>query len=165
MELFSCQAVSDSFVTTWTVACQAPLSMGFPRQESFSRLSFSSPGNFLIKRLNPCLLNWQVGSLPLSHQGIPCLGMLYCYSEEWSASLWHKNKRIKLWNRIEDLLFINFYTHKDQVQWRVYSKMLKNIIFLGWNYEFSSLLFGLFFFKWCIKTHNKDILFLKNCLI
>ena len=25
--------VSDSFVTPWTVACQAPLSMGFPREE------------------------------------------------------------------------------------------------------------------------------------
>ena len=29
----SCSVVSDSFVTPWTVARQAPLSMGFPRQE------------------------------------------------------------------------------------------------------------------------------------
>ena len=29
--LFSWSAVSDSFVTPWTVACQAPLCMGFPR--------------------------------------------------------------------------------------------------------------------------------------
>ena len=29
--LFSCQVMSDSFVTPWTVACQAPLSMEFPR--------------------------------------------------------------------------------------------------------------------------------------
>ena len=28
----ACSVVSDSFVTPWTVACQAPLSMGFPRQ-------------------------------------------------------------------------------------------------------------------------------------
>ena len=41
--LFSCKVVSDSFVTPWTIACQAPLSMGFPRQESWSRLPFSSP--------------------------------------------------------------------------------------------------------------------------
>ena len=37
--------VSDSFVTPWTVARQTPLSMGFPRQEYWSRLPFSSPGD------------------------------------------------------------------------------------------------------------------------
>ena len=31
-------------MTPWTVACQAPLSMGFPRQEYWSELPFSSPG-------------------------------------------------------------------------------------------------------------------------
>ena len=30
---FSRSVVSDSFLTTWTVACQTPLSVGFPRQE------------------------------------------------------------------------------------------------------------------------------------
>ena len=29
----------------WTVAHQAPLSMGFPRQEYWNRLPFSSPGD------------------------------------------------------------------------------------------------------------------------
>ena len=33
------------FVTPWTVACQAPLSMGFPRQEYQSGLPFPSPGD------------------------------------------------------------------------------------------------------------------------
>ena len=32
------------FVTTWMVACQAPLSMEFSRQEYWSGLPFSSPG-------------------------------------------------------------------------------------------------------------------------
>ena len=36
--------MSDS-VTSWTVACQAPLSMGFPRQEYWSGLPFPSPGD------------------------------------------------------------------------------------------------------------------------
>ena len=31
--LFSHSVVSDSFVTRWTVVCQLPLSLGFPRQE------------------------------------------------------------------------------------------------------------------------------------
>ena len=36
--------VSDSFVTTWTVAHQAPLSMGFCRQEHWSGLLCPPPG-------------------------------------------------------------------------------------------------------------------------
>ena len=31
----------------WTVACQAPLSMGFPRQEYWSELPFPPPGDLL----------------------------------------------------------------------------------------------------------------------
>ena len=42
--LFSRSVVSDSFGTLWTLACQAPLSMGFPRQEYWSALPFLSPG-------------------------------------------------------------------------------------------------------------------------
>ena len=35
-----CSVVSDSFATPWTIACQAPLSMGFPRPEYWSGLPF-----------------------------------------------------------------------------------------------------------------------------
>ena len=34
------------FVIPWTVSCQAPLSMGLSRQEYWSELPFSSPGDF-----------------------------------------------------------------------------------------------------------------------
>ena len=43
------------FVTPWTVAHQAPLSLGFPRQE-WSGLHFPLQGIFLTHELNPCLL-------------------------------------------------------------------------------------------------------------
>ena len=33
------------FATPWTVARQAPLSMGFPRQEHWRGLPFPSPGD------------------------------------------------------------------------------------------------------------------------
>ena len=36
--------MSDSFVSPWTKATQAPLSMGFPRQQYWSRLPFPPPG-------------------------------------------------------------------------------------------------------------------------
>ena len=43
---FSAQSLSRVwlFATLWTVAHQVPLSMGFPRQESWSGLPFPSPG-------------------------------------------------------------------------------------------------------------------------
>ena len=56
------------FVTLWTVAHQAPLSMGFSRQECWSRLPFLLQGIFLTQGGNPhllCLLHWPAGSLPL----------------------------------------------------------------------------------------------------
>ena len=42
---FSCFSCVQLFVTPWMVACQAPLSMGFSRQEYWSRRPFPSPGN------------------------------------------------------------------------------------------------------------------------
>ena len=44
--------VSDS-ATPWTVAHQAPLSMGFPRQEYWSRLPFPSPGDLSNPGIEP----------------------------------------------------------------------------------------------------------------
>ena len=43
--LFSQLSCVQLFVTPWTVACHAPLSMAFPRQENWSWLLFSSPGS------------------------------------------------------------------------------------------------------------------------
>ena len=45
--IWTCQSLScvQLFASPWTVACQAPLSMGFSRQEYWSRLPFPSPGN------------------------------------------------------------------------------------------------------------------------
>ena len=45
MLLFSNSVMSHSFVTPWTVARQAPLFMGFPRQQYWSGLLFPSPGD------------------------------------------------------------------------------------------------------------------------
>ena len=43
--LFCHSVVSDSLATPWTVACQAPLSMEFSRQEYWSGLPFPPPGD------------------------------------------------------------------------------------------------------------------------
>ena len=41
------------FVTLWTVAHQAPLSMGFSRQEYWSRLPFPPPGDLSDPGIEP----------------------------------------------------------------------------------------------------------------
>ena len=41
------------FVTPWTAACQAPLSMGLPRQEYRSGLPFPSPGDLPSPGIEP----------------------------------------------------------------------------------------------------------------
>ena len=53
MCVLSCSVVSDSFVTPWTVARQAPLSMGFSRQEYWSGLPFPPPGDLLHPGIEP----------------------------------------------------------------------------------------------------------------
>ena len=57
------------FVTPWTVAHQAPLSVEFSRQESWSRLPFPSPGDLPDQGLNPGILHCRQILYHLSHQG------------------------------------------------------------------------------------------------
>ena len=44
------------FMTIWTLVLQAPLSMGFSRQEYWSGFPWPSPGDLLDQGLNPYLL-------------------------------------------------------------------------------------------------------------
>ena len=58
-------------MTPWTVARQAPLSMGFPRQKYWRGLPFSSPGDLPdagIEARSPAL---QADSLPAELPGKP----------------------------------------------------------------------------------------------
>ena len=61
--MLSCSVVSDS-VTSWTVGRQAPLSMGFPRQDYWSGLSCPLPGDLLNPGLELGSPALQVDSLP-----------------------------------------------------------------------------------------------------
>ena len=51
-------------MTPWIVAHQAPLSMGFPRQEYWSGLPFPSPGDFPDLGIKPRSPALQADSLP-----------------------------------------------------------------------------------------------------
>ena len=58
------------FATPWTVAHQAPLSMGFSRQEYWSGLPFPSPGDLPHPGIKPKCPALQADSLPPEPPGI-----------------------------------------------------------------------------------------------
>ena len=85
------------FVTPWTVACQAPLSLGFSRQEYWSGLPC------LLQKIVPtqgsnlcllCLLHWQVHFLPLALPGKPSL-YTGAKSNLWDR-VWGKEKKKRI---------------------------------------------------------------------
>ena len=53
LSYFSCVQL---FGNLWTVACEAPLSMGFSRQEYWSGVPFPSLGDFLDTGIEPTSL-------------------------------------------------------------------------------------------------------------
>ena len=59
------------FVTQWTIACQAPLSMGFSRQEYWNGLPFLSPGDLPNPGIEPRSPALQTGALPSEPPGNP----------------------------------------------------------------------------------------------
>ena len=65
--------MSDSWTlaTPLTVACQAPLSMGFSRQEYWSGLPFPSPGDLPDPGIEPRSRALQADSLPTELCGKP----------------------------------------------------------------------------------------------
>ena len=79
------------FVTTWSVAHQAPIFMGFPRQEYGVGCHFLLQGIFPAQGLNPCFLHWQLDSLPLRQLGSLNICILrvdsLCCTEEIYATL------------------------------------------------------------------------------
>ena len=69
--VLSYEVMSDS-ATSKSVACHAPLSMGFPRREYWSGLPFPPPGNLPdpgIEPTSPVSPTLQVNSLPTEPSG------------------------------------------------------------------------------------------------
>ena len=71
------------FATPWTVAHQAPLSMGFQRQEYRSGLPFLSPGDLLNPGIKPGLLHCRQSLLSSESPGKP----IYIHSG-WLNQSW-----------------------------------------------------------------------------
>ena len=103
-----CDALSHVwlFASPWTVAHQAPLSMGFARQEYWSGLHLLLQEIFLTQGSNPHLLHrlhWQVCSLPLESPGV--------LPDNWRSnakgSLAHFHLFFHLWFLVTDGLHLS----------------------------------------------------------
>ena len=68
------------FVTPWTVAHQAPLSMGFFRQEYWNGLPFSSSRDLPGPGIEPASPALRADSLPAEPSGSPSWGIRSCIS-------------------------------------------------------------------------------------
>jgi len=60
-----------TLATTWALACQPPLSLGFSGKNAGMDCHFLLQGIFLTQGLNPSLLLGRQTLLTLSHQGSP----------------------------------------------------------------------------------------------
>ena len=52
---------------------------------------------------NSCLLHWQVGSLPLSRQGSPCIVVCLCWSQ---TPNYHSLPHLSLWQPFTSFLYL-----------------------------------------------------------
>ena len=92
-----------TLATPWTVACQAPLSMGFSRQEYLSGLPFSSPGDLPASGIKPRSPALQTDSLSNKLQGKPYVPCLQLFQENMAGS--------QSWT--EKMLSSTFQLHKN----------------------------------------------------
>ena len=129
-------------MTPWPVACQAPLSLGFCRQDYLSRLLFPPPEDLPDPGIEPTSPTWQWKSLPLNHVlatfnsatmsiRVPvsfqisfCL--FWIYVQEWKKFC-HITLSDKWWNLLN--LFIKYFrefspekamaTHSSTLAWKI----------------------------------------------
>ena len=91
-------------MTPWTVACRAPLSTEFSRQEYWSGLPFPSPGDPANPGIEPRSPVLQADALP-SERGKPreahCMLVKINFSQLQKLNIWHvKDKVLKARNKI-----------------------------------------------------------------
>ena len=97
-EVLSCFSHVRFFVILWTVACQAPLSMGFSNQEYENGFPCTPPRdlpNLGIDLCLLCLLHWQADSLRLGPPRKPSI-CLYPFNKYIPFSLPNKPMNLTL---------------------------------------------------------------------
>ena len=122
---WSRSVMSNSFATPWTVAHQAPPSMGFSRQEYWSGLPFLSPGDLSDPAIEPGFPALQADALPSEPPGNP-------YSEGKLTFKWffffflpHSEDRISQyshpkssgWLLLQNLVTLKSNPEAEEMKW------------------------------------------------
>ena len=111
-QLLSCVQL---FVTPWTVACQAPLSMEFSRQEYWRGCHFLPQGIFLTQGANLCLcVSCKVrGFFTTVPPGKPCFPYMYIYIHTYTHTHTHTHlyTHIHTYTHTHIHTYTHIYTH------------------------------------------------------
>ena len=114
--------------------------MRFSRQEYWSRLPFLSPGDLPNPGIEPSLLHWQVGSLPLSYQGSPSLcprpqfrqqhHILFSGPWDWIVTVVNRESTLYFW--ISPLEW-SLFKKTSPSPWNKEEKLKGNEMRRGWQ--------------------------------
>ena len=129
----------DSFLTSRTVACQAPLSVGFSRQEYWSGLPFPLPGDLPDPGIEPAapvehgMLNmnwtWQACSLPAKWSEKP-IKLLIHLNHCQSIS-----RMPKVYSTLMGLLcYFSVLSHQE-----LFTQVFKNVNIWNFNSDLNSV--------------------------
>ena len=89
------------FATPWTIAYQAPPSMGFSRQEYWSGLPFPSPGDLPNSGIEPKSPTLEADTLTSEPPGKPCARMVSSYYRRMNKDVAHIYNGILLGHKKE----------------------------------------------------------------
>ena len=113
--------MSNSFANAWTVALQAPLSMGFPRQEYWSGLPFPSPGGLPDPRIKPTSSALAGGFFTTKSLGKPIyMCVCVCVYVEKFAKL-NRKLNLKAKHEIKSVMKVNMKTGESVINFQMHN--------------------------------------------
>ena len=114
------------FATPWTVAYQAPLSMGFSRREYWSGFPFTSPGDLPNPVMEPRSPALQTDTLPSEPPGKPYIYAYICIYLSRACQVAQMVKCLSAMRKTqvqslgwEDPLEKEMATHSSVLAWRI----------------------------------------------
>ena len=116
--LFSLSISVCLFATPWTVACQAPLSMGFSRQEYWNRLPFPSPRDLPDLGIEPISL------------GSPALASGFFTTEPWEIGCCAYSNFLLRFINPSSVLFHRMWLRVHVCEGEAYIKTLAGLFIL-----------------------------------
>ena len=121
------------FTAPWTVACQVPLSMGFPWQEYWSGFPFPPAGDLPNAGTEPRSPTLQADSLPSEPPGKPNIHLSPPF---WTSQILPKAAAIFFW------------IYDFQIIFQAYWNQLNNMYILIYKRNQSAVIFDWLFLEW-----------------